>query len=397
MAPYTTEATSPERRGFMLLLAATNAILLALDLARGGPRMTLLVAGRLVLMVVLLGAPVLLGRRAGPGAAWAVVTAGGILASAGFAAVALASGGSAGPYLAVLPLFPIIYLVAVPDVPAAVLAMGATGAVLGVAIIAAEGGGAGRIVFWGALQVFGTAYGTVGAALHRRVRQREASVRAELAVSEARRAQAERMTLLGRVVAGVSHEVNNPLAALSADLRWLEQAARGGTPAVPEEVAEVAGEARAALERLRRIVLDLGALAREGTGAPTPLELSEVAQQAARLAALRGIAIDSAGVPPGLEVEAPREVLVQALAGILVACGESAGRRGGGLSLNAVAADDHVRLTIDGPARGALVHPDLLLVVARERLLLMGGALDAERLELGDRVVLRLPARPPAR
>ncbi|HEX7489499.1 MAG TPA: histidine kinase dimerization/phospho-acceptor domain-containing protein, partial [Anaeromyxobacteraceae bacterium] len=285
MTPYTTEATSPERRGFMLLLAATNAILLALDLARGGPRMALLVAGRLVLMVVLLGAPIVLGRRVGPGAAWAVVTASGVLASAAFAAVAFATGGSAGPYLAVLPLFPIIYLVAVPDVPAAVLAMGATGAVLGVAIIAAEGGGAGRIVFWGALQVFGTAYGTVGAALHRRVRQREASVRAELAISEARRAQAERMTLLGRVVAGVAHEVNNPLSALSADLRWLEQAARsGGAPAVPEEVAEVAGEARAALERLRRIVLDLGSLAREGSSVPAPVELTNVAQQAARLA-----------------------------------------------------------------------------------------------------------------
>ena len=156
------------------------------------------------------------------------------------------------------------------------------------------------------------------------------------------------------------------------------------------------------VKRARRWSGCVGSCSTWGPGArrpwrPAPLELADVAQQAARLAALRGIAIDSAGVPPGLEVEAPREVLVQALAGILVACGESAGRRGGGLSLTAVAAGDHVKLAVDGPARGALLHPDLLLVVARERLLLMGGALDAERLECGDRVVLRLPARPPAR
>jgi len=393
VASYTTEAISPERRGFMLLLGATDALLLALDLARSARSPMMLVGGRVLLLVVLVVEPILLGRPGSGRRARAIASVGGAIAAAAFAAVAFATGGSAGPYLPLLPLLPIVFLVAVPDEPVAVLALGGVGTALGLTIVAEEGAGATRFVFWAALHVSATIYGIVGAVLHRRVRQRETSARAELVASEARRVQAERMTLLGRVVAGVAHEVNNPLSALSADLRWLEQAARGGEPASPEEVAEVASEARAALERLRRIVLDLGALAREGPGAPAPLELSDVAQQAARLAAMRGVAIDATGVPSGLEVEASREVLVQALAGILVACGESVGRRGGSLRLTAVAADDHVRLAIDGPAHGALLHPDLLLVVARERLLLMGGALDAQRLEGGDQVVLRLPAR----
>jgi signal transduction histidine kinase len=396
VTPYTTEATSPERRGFLLLLGATDALLLALDLARSARSRPLLLGGRVLLLLVLVGGAWLLGRPGNGRRARAIASAGGALAAAGFAAVAFATGGSAGPYLPLLPLLPIVFLVAVPDEPAAVLALGGVGAALGLAIVAEEGGGATRLAFWAVLHVSAAVYATIGAVLHRRVRQRETAARAELAASEARRVQAERMTLLGRVVAGVSHDVNNPLSALSADLRWLEQAARGGTPAPPEEVAEVAGEARAALERLRRIVLDLGALAREGSGVPAPVELTDVAQQAARLAGMRGIAIDAAGVPSGLEVEAPREVLVQALAGILISCGEGAGRRGSGLRLSAAAAAaDHVRLTVDGPARGALLHPDLLLVVARERLLLIGGALDAERLECGDRVVLRLPVHRP--
>jgi hypothetical protein len=63
VVPYATEATSLERRRFVLLLAATNAVLLAFDLARGAPQLGLLVASRLLLMAVLLAGPARAGSR----------------------------------------------------------------------------------------------------------------------------------------------------------------------------------------------------------------------------------------------------------------------------------------------------------------------------------------------
>ncbi|GEJ58754.1 histidine kinase dimerization/phospho-acceptor domain-containing protein [Anaeromyxobacter diazotrophicus] len=400
MAPYTTEATSPERRGFMLLLGATNAVLLVLDVLRGPPELGLLLAGRLLLMAVLLGAPLALGRASGA-AAGAVATVGGVVAAAGFAAVARATGGGAGPYLVVLPILPIVYLLAVPDVPWAALSTGLLGGTLAIAIVWSEGARGARLATAVALNAFGTAYATAGAALNRHLRRREAAAREELGRSEARRVQAERMTLLGRVVAGVAHAFNNPLAALSADLRWLERVARGAPEPDAAEVDEVAGDARSALERLRRIVLDLGALAREGRGAREALELAELVAHAARLAALRGVAADAAAVPAGLRVLGERDSLVQALAGVLISCSEGGARGGAALRLSAAARDGALELRIDGAGRGVLLHDDVLLVVARERLSSLGGGLEARRDEGGEGIVVHLPPAaaepPPAR
>lgn len=67
----------------------------------------------------------------------------------------------------------------------------------------------------------------------------------------------ERLLALGRLAAGVAHEMNNPLAYLLANVRTLEDSLEG-------PLHETAREASHGAERLARIVRDLSSLSRGG-------------------------------------------------------------------------------------------------------------------------------------
>ncbi|MBW0144041.1 hybrid sensor histidine kinase/response regulator [Sphingomicrobium clamense] len=79
----------------------------------------------------------------------------------------------------------------------------------------------------------------------------------ELARSRERLNQAERMTALGSLLAGVSHELNNPLAIVVGEATLLEEDAEG------TEMEEGATRIRAAAERCARIVQSFLAMARQ--------------------------------------------------------------------------------------------------------------------------------------
>lgn len=87
---------------------------------------------------------------------------------------------------------------------------------------------------------------------------------AERITSMNRMLENERIAAIGRIVSGVAHEVNNPLAGIEGALYQIEQK---GSPATERYV----GLVRQSIERIGRIVGQLSDLSRVGTINPKPV------------------------------------------------------------------------------------------------------------------------------
>ncbi|HYO58637.1 MAG TPA: ATP-binding protein [Archangium sp.] len=109
---------------------------------------------------------------------------------------------------------------------------------------------------------------------------------------EARLRLNERMASLGRLAAGVAHEINNPLAFVSSNIGFIDTELR--RLVLPEEeqreLLEALSDAREGTERMRLIVQSLQALSRGDAATLQPLVLHEVLESSVRLASgrLRG-------------------------------------------------------------------------------------------------------------
>jgi signal transduction histidine kinase len=113
-------------------------------------------------------------------------------------------------------------------------------------------------------------------------------------------ARQERLAALGRVVAGVAHEVRNPLASIK--LR-LDLAARRDA-ALPESTRAAIDHASSEIMRLDRLVADLLIVAGRAVGTRAPLDLGALLRARAEAltpwAALRRVAIDVHGDGTGV-------------------------------------------------------------------------------------------------
>lgn len=87
-------------------------------------------------------------------------------------------------------------------------------------------------------------------------------------------ARAERLAAVGRLAAGVAHEVGNPIGAI---LTFVELAARD--PSTSQETREVLARTRREGERVRRILRQLLDFSRPSRPEPTRIDLGSIAEE----------------------------------------------------------------------------------------------------------------------
>ena len=123
---------------------------------------------------------------------------------------------------------------------------------------------------------------------------------AEAALQRSRDAlyQSEKLSALGGLLAGVSHELNNPLSIVVAQAVMMERQARG------TELAERAFKIRRAADRCARIVQTFLAMARQKRPERTPVDLNAVVDAAMELADY-GLRADGVGVTRTLTRDLP--------------------------------------------------------------------------------------------
>jgi len=252
--------------------------------------------------------------------------------------------------------------------------------------------------------------------------QARAEALEQLALSEHRRAQAERLASLGQLAAGVAHEINNPLASVRANVEFLAGEAGVSCPGLSSSDTQIMlADLQHGIGRIAQIVRDLKEFSSGGADKLQPCQVDEVIGDALRLASFRlGKKIE---VRRACELDLPavtvnRRKLSQVLLNLLVNSAEAlddARTEGPWVLVAAERIGDSVQIAVqdNGPGVTADVAARLFepfitskpiekgtglgLALSREYVASFGGKLEFQPVAgVGARFSILLPAAPAA-
>jgi signal transduction histidine kinase len=212
--------------------------------------------------------------------------------------------------------------------------------------------------------------------------------------------RAAHFATLGRLAAGFSHEIRNPLGALFLHIDLLEEEFREPTPESPTMILQTFGEIRTALTRLDELVQDYLSLVRVGTIALDVQDMDAAVQAwAAEMqprAAQQGVTVELeghlAGVPLAFHASTLRRAVLNVMQNAVEAMPD-----GGTLRLEwaATATEVHLRIRDGGVGIPAAQVPQIFeplfttkpggtglgLYIVREILVAHGGGVSVDSVE----------------